>query len=43
MTIQGVLLQILPCAMTGSIVTHYLDDGDTNTYYFDRSEKSFLF
>jgi hypothetical protein len=29
MTIQGVLLQTLPCVMTGSIVTHYLDDGDT--------------
>lgn len=42
MTIQRVLLQTLPCVMTGSIVTHYLDDGDT-TNYFDRSEKSFLF
>ena len=29
MTIQDVLLQTLPCVMTGSVVTHYLDDGDT--------------
>lgn len=44
MTIQDVLLQTLPCVMTGSIVTHYLDDGDTpKPTIFYRSEKFFLF